>query len=164
MPQSLGKTKNGLEVLVDLERGHAATHLRDTPGLLEMVKEAIPNIEPDDSYRRIEIDLGREVGYSDLVETEDGDEIVYAKRPHRDAYTRFVKNKGPVPSSWITLELQRKDEQHYELFTAYIGRIVPSFPGTSFETFKSKPFWSRHALVWGRQEVVLGTETTECPW
>lgn len=160
----IGKTKNGFDVYVDLEASHAATHFKDDPQLLSLVKEALPELEPKGDYWRHERHMGRIVGNTDLVETGESDEIVYAKRPLRDVYTRFVKNKTSSPSEWITVELRKIDERSLELFTTWIGRLVPSFPGGKFETAESKPFWSKHALVWGKQDIVSGTETIECPW
>lgn len=164
MQEFLGKTKNDKDVFYDPEHSHAATHFSDTPQLRNLVAEFLPTVESNDDYARFEIDTKREVGTSDLVETEEGDEIVYAKRPNRDTYARFVKNKKPIPTNRVTIELRTIDDQTYELFTAYIGRLTPSFPGNEFETPKSKPFWATHALVWGTQEIVPGTETIACPW
>lgn len=160
----IGKTKNDCDVYVDMEGSHAATHIADTPQLLDLVKEIIKDVVPDDEYARFETDMGRTIGNSDLVETEEGDDVVYAKRPNRDTYSRFVKNKKPVPTSWVVVELRKVGDCEYELFTAFIGRFTPSFPGGPHETPDSKPFWSKHALAWGTQEVIPETETAECPW
>ena len=160
----VGKTKNGITIVVDLENSHAATHIADSPQLLPLLKEVISNLESMHDCQRFEINMGREIGTSDLVETDEYDDIVYAKRPNRDLYSRFVKNKKPIPTSWITLELKEVDDQTYEIFTAYIGRITPPFPGNTFETTESKAFWGKHALAWGKQEIVVGSETTVSPW
>lgn len=162
--KKIGVTKNGYTVCVDLETSHASTHLADTPELLTLVQEALPSIVVDGEYTQYEHDFGRVIGESDLVETEDDDDVVYARRFQRDIYTRFVKNKKAQPSSRITIWLKTTDTDKCELVTAYVGRPVPPFPGDEFETKESKPFWSKHALAWGRQEIVLGTETKECPW
>ena len=160
----LGTTRNGHKVYVDLEHSHAITHFEKTPALLEAVKEIILTLTLKEGVVDIEKDLGRIVGLSDLVETAPGDDIVYAKRPRRVQYSRFVKNKQATPTSWITLRLLREKDHTYSLYTAFVGRQAPSFPGGNFMPEQSREFWSHHALVWGNQDIIPGTETTECPW
>lgn len=160
----LGKTKNGLDVSVDMKSAHAATHFAHNPKLFDLVKRTIPTIEATDDHIRVERDTGKEAGTSDLVDTDEHDVIVYAKRPLRAQYSRFVKNRTPAPTSWITIDLRKKSDTEYDLYTAYVGRLVPSFPGGSFLPDQSVDFWSTHALVWGPQEIIPGTETSECPW
>jgi len=159
----LAKTKNGFEVYVDMESSHASTHFAHHPKLFEAVKKAVSSIEANEEIIRAEMDMGEEIGTTDLIQTSDQDEIVYAKRPLREQYSRFVKNKSSRPTSWITIDL-RKDGNIYNLYTSFVGRLTPSFPGGNFLSEQSREFWSNHALVWGSQEIVPGTETTECPW
>lgn len=160
----LEKAKNGCDVYVDMEHSHAATHLSDKPELLDLAKEMVSEVAPERDYERYEKDFGRPIGTSDLVTTTDVDEIVYAKRLNRDIYTCFVKNRTPEPTSFLVVHLEKVGEKEYELATVYAGREVPPFPGDPFETKESKSFWAQHALVWGRQAIVPGTETAECPW
>lgn len=163
-PAFLGETKNGCKVYVDMEVSHAATHFADDPHLLDLVKEALSKIEPTEDMVRMEIDMGRIVGDAGVVETDEGDDIVYAMRPHRERYSRFVKNKSAEPTQYITLNLRKKGEKLYYLYTAFIGKLVPSFPGGDYLPEQSREFWSKHALIWGKQVVVPGTETKRCPW
>lgn len=110
-------------------------------------------------------DFGREVGVSDLVEIDEGDEIIYAKRNNREEYTVFNKSKLGEPSSFVTVALEAKEDGTYELASTWVGASdSPSFPGTELEQPNSKDYWSKHALVWGRQEIQPGTETTARPW
>lgn len=160
----LGKTKNGYDVHVDLETSHAATHIQDTPGLLDLVKDALRRLEPIEDYQEFELDQGHVVGKTDLVETSEHDGIFYAKRRNRDTYTRFVRNKDPVPTQYITICLKKMDNTTYDLYSAWIGPNPPSSPGNTMATPESIPFWQKHALVWGTQEIIPGTETAECPW
>jgi hypothetical protein len=106
----------------------------------------------------------KRLGSQMWVETNSHDEIVYALRPHRDRYSRFVKNKTTLATHYITLSFKQIQDTQYELYTAYVGKITPSFPGGDYLPEQSKDFWSKHALVWGNQAIVPGTETTECPW
>ena len=165
MPKEyLGKTKNGFAVYLDTESSHALTHFANHSNLRGLVEKAIPTIDGVMEVVRVERDMGEIIGASDLVETNELDEIVYAKRPLRTGYSRFVKNRESVSTSWITIDLRKSGEKEYSLYTAFIGRLTPSFPGGNYLPEQSREFWSKHALVWGGQEVVPGSETTRCPW
>ena len=50
-------------------------------------------------------------------------------RPLRTQYSRFVKNKQSQPTSWITIDLGKSDKNEYDLYTAFVGKLTPSFPG-----------------------------------
>ncbi len=160
----LGKTKNNSKVYVDMERSHAVTHFAHQPMLRAAVEKMIPALEVNAKMVRIERNTGDEVGTTDLVETTEQDEIVYALRPLRHQYSRFVKNKKPRPTSWVTIDLRKSGEDEYDLYTAFVGRLTPSFPGGDYLPEQSRDFWSKHALVWDPTVIVSGTETTECPW
>lgn len=156
-------TSNGQKVFVDTVRSHAATHLADDSGLLDLVVELLGDSEIEGENVAFEKDMGRIIGKTDLVTTDESDEIIYAKRPNRGNYTRFAKNRQPVPTQYLTVILRRIDEG-YELWSAWVGKLAPSFPGGENETPDSKVFWSSHALVWGTQAVKEGTITTKQPW
>lgn len=159
----IGTTKNGIDVFLDRESSHAVTHIAHHSKLLDYIKRALPTIEVEGEIFQIEKDMGEEVGFCNLVETTDSDEIVYAMRPLRDQYSRFVKNKKPHSSSWITLDM-RKVGHEYFLFTAFVGRLTPSFPGGDYLPEQSVKFWSTHALVYDPTQIIPGTETLKCPW
>ena len=163
MPTFLAKTKNGLNVYVDLQGSHAATHLADTPGLLELVKEALLTLAPSEDDVYTEVDLGRIIGTSDLVETTKDDDVFYAKRLNRTNYTRFVRGREPVKTSIITLVFHRQNNG-YLLYSAWVGWAAPPFPQDEKETPESRGFWKSHALVWGRQAIQQNTEQDEWPW
>ena len=160
----LGITKNNCEVYIDSENSHAATHFTDSPKLFNAVVKTIPKISLVGGESRIDFDTEEIVGTSDLVETDSNDEIIFALRLNRDRYSRFVKNKDATPTTYITLAFELIEEKKYKLYTAFIGRLTPSFPGGDYLPEQSKDFWSNHALAWGNQEVVPGTETSLCPW
>lgn len=112
-----------------------------------------------------EVDFGRPVGETICVATGPGDEIVYAQRPRRLGQTRFVKNRDPEPCSAVTVILKRDDfEDYYVLITAFVGHRPEPEPWDRNATEWSVAFWTSHALVWGYEDVVSGTETTECSW
>ncbi len=159
----LGTTSDGCEVYVDMECSHAATHFRDSPGLIEVVRKVIPTLTMTGDWLRHETDMGVVVGYSDLVSTGPNDEIVYALRPFRTQYSRFVKGKKAEPTTWLALDI-RKIDGVYTLHTAFPGRVTPSFPGGNYLPEQSREFWANHALVWGTQEVIPESITSTCPW
>jgi len=160
----IGQTKNGKTVYVDTEGSHAATHIADTPGLVGLVREVVTQLEPTQDNVYIDKDMGRQVGMSDLVETGTHDEILYAKRLNRENYTRFVLNRTAQPTSMVTVILRKDTDGNYELWSAWIGPASPQFPGDEHETPQSKPFWQKHALVWGNQAIQPSTEKNEWPW
>ncbi|HVW71829.1 MAG TPA: hypothetical protein VHB93_01605 [Candidatus Paceibacterota bacterium] len=160
----IGRTKNGCDVYLDWQTSHALSHLSDTPELLGLIKEAVPRLEPEGDFVKTKTDFGRIVGEMDLVETDASSDIVYAKRIGRDRYTRFAKNAKPVPTSWVSIALQ-KAADGYEIYTAYVGVGARSFPvGDGNDDPGAIEFWEHHALAWGRQQIVPGTETTVRPW
>lgn len=163
MQKYLGETKNGCRVHVT-SASHAATHLRDTPGLEQLVCELLPQLHVEGRNVFIDNDMGRIVGHTDLVATTEKDEIIYAKRPHRKDYARFVLHRESQPTSYVTVALHRRKSAEYELVSAWLGRIAPPFPGDRRATTDSKPFWKKHALVWGRQKVQENSITTSWPW
>lgn len=159
----LAKTKNGYDVYVDTVRSHAATHLDDIDNLENLVVEFLEATEISGDDVALERDMGRVIGTMDLVETDDTDEIIYAKRMNRATYTRFVKDRKPSPTRYLTVILRKRGDG-YELWSAWTGRLVPSFPGDERETPESREFWSHHALIWGNQAVDQSTITTTQPW
>ncbi|HSW81410.1 MAG TPA: hypothetical protein VLG40_03360 [Candidatus Saccharimonas sp.] len=158
----VGTSANYCEVYVDLEASRAATQLRENPGLLELIKEALPQIELVGPDVTKEHDFGKVIGFTDLVEVGDGDEIVYAVRENREVYTKFAKDREPSECNWVTMVF-RAVADGYMLYTTWIGQISPPFPGEPTATHESWAFWRIHALVYGRQAIKPGTETTVCP-
>jgi len=155
---------NGIKVYVDTVDSPAATHLKSNPELLGLVKDFLKHQSFHEEEVSLEYDTDHIVGNMDLVETDSKDEIVYAIRKNRDIYTRFVKNREPVPTSYITVILRKNNEGNYILWSAWIGRLVPTSPGNPDSTPVSKPFWDKHALVFGRQPIIEETLTDKYPW
>ncbi len=48
----LGKTKNGLDVYIDIEKSHALTHFAKNPNLKESIIKILPEIEADEDVIR----------------------------------------------------------------------------------------------------------------
>ncbi|OGG58799.1 hypothetical protein A2765_05265 [Candidatus Kaiserbacteria bacterium RIFCSPHIGHO2_01_FULL_56_24] len=111
-------------------------------------------------------DFGRVIGETICVATAAGDEIVYAQRPRRAGLTRFVKNRAPEPcSALVAILMKARDEADtYVLVSAFVGHRPEPEPWDKNATANSRAFWDSHALVWGSEPVVPGTETSVCPW
>jgi hypothetical protein len=164
MQEHLCHSHNHVDITFDPDASHTATHFEDTPELKAAVTEVLSRTDVEGPKMFFEHDVGRIIGTTDLVVTTDSDEIVYAKRKNRSIYTRFTKSQFPRDCSTVVIHLEQRTDNEYELSSAWIGSIGPSFPGDDNETPDSKPYWSTHALVWGRQEIQEGTETPVCPW
>ena len=162
----IGTTKNGIAVYADTKHGHAATHIADDSTLLDLVREVLLTIEPHDNELKLEYVFDHVIGECDLQTVDENDEIIYARRLHRDRYTKFVKNKPRHQCSSVTVIL-KQIPVGYELMSAWIGHLVPSFPklhALPEQDHEEKRYWATHALVWGKQAVDQATMTTICPW
>lgn len=145
------------------DRDPSHIHVGITP---EMLQYALSRVRPEAGEERIKrtVDFGRIVGVSNCVQTQEGNEIVYARRLHRGGLSRFVKNREPEPTSLLTLTVRRMSNGQYELRTAYIGGpgCVEPWAANSQERLReSRSFWSRYALCWGSEPIIPGTETTK---
>lgn len=158
------RSKNGVKVTYDPVYSHASTHFADTPQIIPYVRKVIENTDISGDVMEFEVDTGRVIGNSDLVETREDDDIVYAIRKNRDRHSRFTKSRSSQPSSKIAISLKRLDKDSYDLFSAWLGPLTPPMPNSPFANSDSRPFWSKHALAWGNQEIILGTETKISPW
>lgn len=164
MEKYLCTTKDGFKVYYDDEKSHAVTHFKKHPELFDLVIKALENHSFNNNETRFDVDMKQNVGMSDLVITDDKDEIIYAKRPLRDIYYRFVKKRKPEPTTFITIELNKVNNEKCRLFTAYIGQVTPPTPRLGKDTPEAREFWKNHALVYNEKEVIKGTETHKCPW
>jgi len=112
-----------------------------------------------------EVKFERIVGETVCVPTTDADEIVWAKRPKRFGYSRFVKNRTPEPCDRVVVILKRDDfEDYYVLITAFIGHRPEPEPWDRNANGNSLVFWNSRALVWGCEPTIPGTEMNVCPW
>lgn len=153
------------EPVIDRADSHVASH----PSVAPVLAEVISRVSSENRGSFCEqIDFDREVGVSICVSTTKdggGDEIVYAQRPNRRGLTRFVKNRKPAPSRSAVACFKRTTGGAYLLMTAFVGGRAPAEPwDRQWATPESFAFWSSHALVWGKEEIIPGTETTIRPW
>lgn len=149
------------EVVVDRFRSHLH------PSVASLLPEALARVDSQSRQFLVEeVDFCRLVGETICVPTGSGDEIVFALRHGRRGLTRFVKNREPEPCSSVVVILKRDDANSrvYILITTFVGRRPEPEPWDRNATERSVEFWSSHALIWGSESMVPGTETVECPW
>lgn len=162
--QFLCTSKNGKKVFYDSVYSHAATHFNDAPELKNIVIEILTNKALQGKKIEGDIDMGRFVGNMDVVEVDNTDDILYAKRKNRDEYVPFTKSRTVQPTRFVSMGLILRDE-NYELTSAWFGEFEsPPFPGETTATQESVVFWNKHAFVWGSQGVQEHTVTDVCPW
>lgn len=162
-------SKNGRKVTYDPVYSHAATHLEDTPGLEDLVAEAVGDMNLSGEEIKTHVDMGRVVGTCDVVEIDETDAVVYAARKNRkeDGLVPFTKTRKATPCSSVAIHLVPHADGSYELSSAWIGVFDDDdepFPGSPDATEKSAEYWSHYAFVWGSQGIITGTETSERPW
>ena len=151
------RTKNG-ETVVDRHN----SHLHD--GVSAVLPEALLRIDPmGKDFLVEEVTFSGVIGETTCVATGAGDQVVFAQRLKRFGLTRFVKGKSPEPCKSIVVIL-KKVENGYVLITAFIGHKAEPEPWDRNATPASKEFWSTHALVWGSEEIIPGTQTDISPW
>ncbi len=154
------KLKSGEDV-VDRYQSHLHA------SVLDVLPEALEKINSKGrTFIVEEVRFDRIIGESTCVVTGPDDVIVFAQRPKRFGLTRFVKNRQPEPSSSVVVILKTADEQPgtFILVTAFIGELAEPEPWDRKATQNSRKFWSEHALIWGSEPVIPGTETETCPW
>lgn len=147
-PLELGRSADGKLVTLDYANTNVEYHIIETPDLLSLVQEVLPTlILGDQAQIVVERDLGRIVGTTNLVETTDKDEIVYAKRVGRSKYSRFVKNRREIPCSSVVVVLRRGADGYY-LWTAMCGKLLPP------EAYQQgSDFNATHAMVYDEKLV-----------
>ncbi len=170
MPNNFEKlctSANGMDVVYDPIGSHTATHFNDAPELKKLAKELLTTLQLDGELIAGDYDIGRIIGNTDVVEIDENDEVIYAMRKNREdqGYVPFTKSRDPRPSTLISIYLVKKSLKIYELSSVWIGEYdSPMFPQMSNATPESIPYWNKHAFVWGSQEIIPGSERTDCPW
>lgn len=148
---------------------HAATHLQDTPGLKQLVQEVVEGLDLTGQEIARHYDMDRVVGTCDVINVDDTDEIVYGIRKNRedDSLVPFVKNREGDPCKLVAVHLVPATDNSYVLSSAWIGPFTDDdepFPLSKDANARSADFWNRRAFVYGSQEIIPGTETTQKPW
>ncbi len=161
----IGHTQNNIPVEVDLISSDAAKPIAQQPHLLTLAAEALQHTAPTSAQENIVHDMGRVVGYDFVIETTDADTIFYAQLTKSTVYTRFVKSNKPLATQYLTLVLQRPQEDgQYRLENVWVGSYRPAFPGSADETAESHAFWQNHAVIFEKQPIQASTLTKTWPY
>lgn len=139
-------------------------HMEAHPDVdLAHLAEAISKISYNGGFLKTCVDMGRVVGKSSCVETDENDDIVYRYRKHRRGETRFVKNKPEQDTTKMVViitdhQLNGPVKRMFEepiLITSWYGDIAPMEPWDARRKHMSEDyikecddFWSTHALVY----------------
>ncbi len=166
MNHPLGNTQNNIPVYVDLVHSPAGKQIAFQPRLVNLAREAISQLSASGQQVNVNLNMGRLVGYSFIVKTDEQDNILYAQFLHDTIYTRLVKNGSPSATRYLSIKLRRDDHGHYELYDIWVGRIHPPRPGSAHETAKSRVYWADHAYILGTdyRPLLLHTLTKLCPY
>lgn len=164
MIHSLGTTKNGIEVLVELIKSPAAAKIARQPYLLVLAKEVLQQTAFKDQFVRMEFDMKRPIGYDFVVPTTKKDIIFYAKLLRDDVYSRFVKHSKALPVQSLVIIMDRNETGEYELQDVWVGHLSLPRPGSKEESSESKPYWDSHAIVADGQAVQSNTITKTRPY
>lgn len=63
----------------------------------------------------------------------------------------------------MSLLLLKSIPEGFILLTAYFGETSEVEPWDARATDASRQFWNSHALVWGSEPVIPGTESVDAP-
>ena len=149
------KTACGGTIFVSKKvRGHLNAH----QGIIDILPEVVKKIVlPSDTERlQLQVDLGRTVGKSSLLETPQTTATTpfwFAKRQGRLGPSRVIPDIGPAETSVISIIANAITSDRYELVSAWYGGMAPKEPWdpdhaddpTAYE--ESINFWCSHALV-----------------
>lgn len=160
----IAETANGHEVYANLIQSPLKEHISANPHLLTLVREIVAAENITKPTVMIEKDMGRNIGYSEVLEAKEGDVIFYARMMKTASYTKFVKNRRTVSTTILTIHLQKDENDDYELIDVWIGRNYPPTPDAENAAPDSKAFWDNHALVYNGQAIMASTVTKECPY
>lgn len=103
------------------------------------------------------------IGQTTCVTTDENDEIVYAIREGRLGHSRFVLNREPVDTNFLTIVL-RKLSDYYQIISCYIGKLAKPEPWDEYASPDALEFWENHALIFGEEEIIIESKTDTCPW
>lgn len=156
----VAQSRNGIDVYVDYDHTNVALHITETPNLIALVQEAIPNFDVVDEKVALQHDMGRIIGKTSLVATDEHDDIMYAKRHGRPTYTRFALGRALTDTSVLSVILFCADSNDgtYRLWSAWCGPLVPS--STSAD---GRLFWQNHALAYDPRIIDTATITRQDP-
>ncbi len=164
MKHLVSHAQANVTVYVDLIHSLAAKRVSQQPQLLTYASEVIQQEGFVPTEAILEYDMGRQIGFSPIMETTGEDKVFYARLVKDDIYTRFVKSSQSNPTQIVTLCLKQTDNGNYELYDLWLGRAYPPRPGSDDETGNSKAFWLKNAFMFDNQPIQTSTITKTCPY
>jgi hypothetical protein len=160
----LDESNNSYCIYVNLISSPAGRYLSRRPHMIALIKELLANNKLHGERIVIEQDMGRNIGTTDVVLTNDKDTIYYAQALKSGVYSRIARNRYPQTSNTLTVIAMRDAEGNYEVSDTWIGDNHPAFPGDELETDESKNYWQTHAIVQDAQTIQSRSITKTCPY
>ena len=157
-------SKEDYNIYVNLISSPAGIYLSRCPYVIGLLKELLAANNLRGKRVVIEQDMGRDVGRTDVVATNEKDNIYYAKAIKSEVFSRFARNRYPQTSNKITVTAIKDDDGDYEIRDIWIGSNYPAFPGDEYETADSKQYWQTHALVQDALAIQSKSVTKTCPY
>lgn len=172
----LGKLASG-ETVYDREyEPHLETKSID---MLQLLPKAFSETYSCDEHRIAEtIKFPSKVGVAHCIDTTKLplDDIYYAMIRKKGGYSRFIKNRLPVPTYNLSMVLvRRKIDNDYILIALHPGKnsqpepwqvraLVDSQQTDPLAVVRAWKFWQNHAFVEGYKPIDESTIVHECPW
>lgn len=165
MSQQLGQTKDGYVVY-----DHNVQKIA-YPNTIAAIIAAVETHGEAMILREVTMDV--DVGVSHCIPTDETDIIFYAKHLHDERWSRFVKNKDPVPTKIVRIVLQ-KSQGKYQLVAFQLGSAIlaepddwevlhnEADPQKAFQD--STKFWQDHAWIEGTIAIDPETITVKNVW
>lgn len=143
----IARSVNAFEVFAIEDDQHMLAH----PVAEEHLKEAISRVELKPPFGFYTVDLGRVVGTTACVKTDDSDDIRMECRLGRDLPSRMVYGREAEDTQLLTVGICTDDDGLETVFTAFYGEMAPkelSDPRLSdAERPEAEAFWATHALI-----------------
>ena len=165
MSQQLGHTKDGYVVY-----DHNVQKIR-YPATMAAIIALVETHGEAMILREITMDV--DVGLLQCIPTCSSDSVFYAKHRHEDRWSRFVRNKDPLPTKTVQVVLQKLG-QNYQLLAFHYGPAIIAEPDQwdVIENEKdplvalqnSIQFWAQHAWIEGTYDIDPETATEENVW
>jgi len=169
----LGRLAAG-EPVIDRVNSHVKSRALGRKLLADSLNRVNPR---GNAFHLEQVNFGTVVGNSNCVPTSPGDRIIFAQRPGRRGYTRFVKGRRPEPCNSVVVIIKaiiEGGQRLYVLVTAFVGKAAQPEPwdtkailnqdNPSIAYWEALEFWENHALIWDPAEVVAGSTISRCPW
>src|SRR5581483_3150888 len=90
-------------IYINLISSSAGHYLSRRPYLIPLIKELLSTKKLNGKRIVLEQDMGRDIGTTDVIATNERDTIYYAQAIKSDVFSRFAKNRYPQISSKLTV-------------------------------------------------------------